>query len=644
MNMKRQILVLCLLILAVLNGWSKNVTYTVSSPDRNYNFTFYQEEIKPGVSRMYYTLSYKGKSLIGKSEMGVRIDNKLQENALAIPNDHCEEWGDNLVFLGADSSTVKNTWEPLYGENAMIPDNYCSLNLKFRKGELPDESKHTDGYNKQRTYFMNVEVRAYNEGVAFRYHFPVTSNGLFLHITDELTQFRMPEGTIAYAQKWAQSPTEQIPLAQLTYECERPLTMQTPDGLTVSLGEGGMVDYVRTKFKPDTTAPDALRTSMYGCADIITPYNTPWRIIMAAERPVDLIAHNNIYLNLNEPCALKGDLSYIRPGKVFRCSLTQKDAMEGVDFAAERGLQYIHLDAGWYGPEMFMSSDATRVSETKDLDFKALCDYAATKGIGVWVYVNQRALITQLDQMLPTYKKWGIKGIKFGFVQIGNQFWSVWLHHAVKKCADYGFMVDVHDEYRPTGVSRTLPNLMTQEGIHGNEEMPNAEQNTIQPFTRFLCGPADYTPCYFNNRVKNTFAHQLAMPVVYYSPITFLFWYDKPNLYKGEKELDFWKDVPTVWDETYPIDGQIGEYVAIARRSGSTWFVGVMNGLEARELTLPTDFLQKGKKYTVTLYEDCPELKTRTKVGIREITVKGGKPIHLKLQGSGGAAIKIVEK
>ena len=312
-----------------------------------------------------------------------------------------------------------------------------------------------------------------------------------------------------------------------------------------------------------------------------------------------------------------------------------------MDFAAERGLQYIELDAGWYGPEMFMNSDATKVAEGKDLDFKALCDYAATKGIGVWVYVNQRALIQQLDDILPLYKKWGIKGIKFGFVQVGNQFWTIWLHNAVRKCADYGIMVDIHDEYRPTGLSRTLPHLMTQEGIAGNETMPDARHNTTLPFTRFLAGPADYTPCYFNNRVKATHGHQLAMPVVYYSPITFLYWYDTPQLYRGEKELDFWKHVPTTWDETYPIDGQIGEYVAIARRSGQKWFVGVMNGMDARTLSLPTEFLQRGKKYVVTLYEDDPDLDTRTKVATKQKTIKGGQSLKLELQASGGAAMEI---
>ena len=131
------------------------------------------------------------------------------------------------------------------------------------------------------------------------------------------------------------------------------------------------------------------------------------------------------------------------------------------------------------------------------------------------------------------------------------------------------------------------------------------------------------------------------MPVVYYSPVTFLYWYDTPSLYQGEKELEFWKNVPTTWDETYPIDGEPGEYIAMARRSGEKWFVGVMNGLEARKLTIPTGFLLPKKKYTLTLYQDDPKMETRTKVAVSRKTIKGGDSICLNLLASGGAAMEI---
>lgn len=376
---------------------------------------------------------------------------------------------------------------------------------------------------------MNVELRAYNEGVAFRYYFPEAVNGLFLHIKGEQTKFTLPEGTLAYYEKWAQGPISLLPLKDWKDEAERPLTLKLPNGLTVALAEANMIDYARGKFALCDKKANTLQLSMYASADVITPYNTPWRVVMAGERPVDLINNNDIILNLNPENKIK-DVSWIKPGKAIRSGLSQAEAKACVDFAAQHGLQYVHLDAGWYGAEMSVQSDATKVRAEKGIDFPSLTRYAADKGVGIFVYVNQRALYRQLDSILPLYKQWGIKGIKFGFVQIGSQQWSTWLHNAVKKCADYGLLVDIHDEYRPTGFSRTYPNLLTQEGVRGNEEMPDATHNATLPFTRFLAGAADYTICYYNNRIKTTHAHQLALAAVYYSPLQFLYWYDNPKM------------------------------------------------------------------------------------------------------------------
>jgi alpha-glucosidase len=281
------------------------------------------------------------------------------------------------------------------------------------------------------------------------------------------------------------------------------------------------------------------------------------------------------------------------------------------------------------------------VPDTKDFNIPELTAYAATKGIGVFVYVNQRALVQQLDSILPVYKKWGIKGIKFGFVQVGNQYWTTWLHEAVKKCAQYGIMVDIHDEYRPTGFSRTYPNLLTQEGIRGNEEMPDAIHNTILPFTRFLAGPADYTICYYNTRVKNTHAHQLALSVVFYSPLQFIYWYDQPSAYQGEPEIEFFDKVKTVWDDTKIIDGKPGEYITVARRSGAEWFVGSITNTESRKITVPTDFLEKGKKYNVKMFQDDDKIQTRTKVSVTEKNIKAGDVLRFDLKESGGVAVHI---
>ena len=625
------------LLLMLIVAVAAQAVETLQSPNGKYQFTFSQKE-----GKLLYSLDYAGKPVVETGELGVNIDNHLVESAMGIPVDNSNVWTNGMEVTSVDRRSEDNTWKPVYGEYAQIQDRYNEMTIHLLKG-----GKHQDGggtaYDKRQQYLLDIIVRAYDEGVAIRYHFPEATNGLFMHITDDLTSFRFAPGAEAYHYAWAQSHANKAKLLKSESawkeEAERPLTLRLDNGLYAAIGEAALSDFVRGKLK--LKANNELQMALFHPADIITAYDMPWRFIMVGEKAIDLINNKQMVLNLNAPCQIQ-DASWIKPGKAFRvCRLDMKTCMEGVDFCVDRGLQYIELDAGWYGPEMKMSSSALKVLETRDIDMPKLCQYAKSKGIGVWVYVNQRALYQELDQLLPLYEKWGISGIKFGFVQIGSQEWTTWLHNAVKKCADHHIMVDIHDEYRPTGWSRTYPNLMTQEGIGGNEEMPDAEHNTILPFTRFLCGPADYTPCYFNGRVKNTKAHQLAMPVVYYSPITFLYWYDLPNVYKGEKELDFWKYCPTVWDESKALQGEIGEYIVQARRSGNDWFVGAMTGLQARDITLNTaDFLQKGKKYRVEIYNDNPALNTRTKVSTVVQTIKAGKILKLHLQPSGGAALR----
>ena len=610
----------------------------LSSPNSKYQFVFSQKD-----GKLTYRLDYAGKQVVEEGELGVNIDNHLVESAMGIPVDTNRVWTKGMEVTSVEHRSEDNTWKTVYGEYSQIRDHYNEMTLHLLKGGKHEGSG--TAYDKRQQYLLDIIVRAYDEGVAIRYHFPEATNGLFMHITDDLTSFRFAPGAEAYHYAWAQSHANKVKLlkseAAWKEEAERPLTLHLANGLYAAIGEAALTDFVRGKLK--LKADNELKMAMFDSADIITAYDMPWRFIMVGEKAIDLINNKQLVLNLNAPCQI-ADTSWIKPGKAFRvCRLDMKTCLAGVDFCVDRGLQYIELDAGWYGPEMKMSSSALKVLESRDIDMPKLCAYAKSKGIGVWVYVNQRALYQELDQLLPLYEKWGISGIKFGFVQIGSQEWTTWLHQAVKKCADHHIMVDIHDEYRPTGWSRTYPNLMTQEGIGGNEEMPDAEHNTILPFTRFLCGPADYTPCYFNGRVKNTKAHQLAMPVVYYSPVTFLYWYDLPNAYKGEQELDFWKYCPTVWDESKALQGEIGEFVVQARRSGDDWFVGAMTGLQARDITINTaDFLQKGKKYRVEMYNDDPMLNTRTKVASTVQTLKAGKVMKLHLQPSGGAALRFI--
>lgn len=638
-------ILLALALTSALNAQSivEGTQNEIQSPDGKLTFQFHQKKIAEGKTQMYYQVLFNEQPVVLESELGVLIENNLFESALAIENDPSENWCENLELKSVDRNTVDTSWKPVYGERSRVTDHYNEMVLHFSK--FDEHSALVKGhagtsYDKRSSYQMDIEVRMYNQGVAFRYHFPETSNGLFLHMVGEQTCYTLPEGTMAYYERWAQGPYSYLPLKNWPDECERPLTLDLPNGLSMALLEAQMIDYSRGKFRLDNQKPNTLQLSLYSKVDVITPYATPWRVIMVAETPGQLLENNDIVLNLNAPNQVQ-NTSWIKPGKAIRSNLTTREAKECVDFAAGRNLQYVHLDAGWYGPEMRVASDATQVSPERDLDMQELVNYAADKGIGIFLYVNQHALANQLDDIFAQYRKWGIKGIKFGFVQIGSNYWSTWLHQTVKKAAEYHLMVDVHDEYRPTGFSRTYPNLMTQEGIRGNEEMPDANHNTTLPFTRYLAGAGDYTICYYNNRIKTTHAHQLALAVVYYSPVQFLYWYDKPSLYRGEKEIAFFDAVKTVWDDTRVLNGEIGKYISVARRSGSEWFVGAITNNNARTIEVPLSFLEPGKKYRATIYYDDDKMDSRTHVNIKTQKTDNSRTLRFQLKASGGVAIQI---
>jgi alpha-glucosidase len=317
---------------------------------------------------------------------------------------------------------------------------------------------------------------------------------------------------------------------------------------------------------------------------------------------------------------------------------TTASVKANIDFAAQRKLQYILFDWKWYGPAFSFDSDATKVA-IPDFDLPEIIRYAGSKGIGVWLYVNQQALLAQGDTLFKTYKQWGVKGVKFGFVQVGSHRWTTWLEKAVRQAAEAGLMVNIHDDWRPTGEQRTWPNLMTSEGIRGNEEMPDATHNTVLPFTRFLAGAADYTICYYDPRIKTTHAHQLALAAIYYSPLQTLYWYDKPDMSANEPELEFWDRIPTTWDDSKLLQGAPGQFVSTARRKGQDWFVGTITNNGARKASVKLDFLEPGRNYTATIFADDAAAPTKTKVGVTRRRVNADSVIEAELLPSGGQAI-----
>lgn len=603
----------------------------VSSPDNTLQFRFYQQE-ENNINQLFYEINYKGEPLVLPSRMGVEMKNSKWENALAYTSKVAKvgSWCDNLVFDKATYGEKNDLWKPLYGERSSVKDAYRSAVISFAK---PDKSN----------YRMDIEIRVYNEGVAFRYSFPMHPDAIFNSVVADLTEYSLPEDTKAWCAKWAQAPYEELAIPEweegMVYE--RALTLHLPNGKWAALTDADTDNWCLTNFTRSKSKANTIATDMYCRVDMVTPYATPWKVVMVADTPGKLLENNDIVQNLNPPCEI-ADTSWIKPGKIMReTTLTTENALACIDFCAQQNMQYILFDWKWYGPASDYTSDATQV--VASIDMKRVIAYGKEKGVGIWLYVNHHALEKQARELFPVLKDWGVAGVKFGFVQFKTHRWATWVHDLVRLAAENHLMVNIHDEYRPSGFSRTYPNLLTQEGIRGNEEFPDATHNTILPFTRMLSGAADYTICYYDKRLKTTHAHQLAASVIFYSPLLTLFWYDKPSLYEGEPEVEFFKNLPTVFDDTKVLSGEPGKSAIIARRKGHEWFVGGITNNKGSQESVSLSFLEKGKYYLARIYTDGGDaVKTKTHVQCAYFKVNASQTLKFDLKPSGGVAIQLI--
>ncbi len=615
-------------LLAIIAGaCSGHGEAILESPDEAYS---YRITVNRETSEVTYNIRYLGEEIINSSALGLVLSGESGiEKKLAIRD----------VVL----NSVNTRWTPVYGERKEYPDVYNEAFITFSG---PED-------------MFALRIRAYNEGVAFRYEL-INGTGE-INICEEKTEFRVPAGAFAWVSARAQSEIIKRKVSEIVEASERPMLIQYSDTLFVAIGEAGLIDFARMKLVNAEAGSGILKVNLEGEVRLDKPFSTPWRFVMAGKEAGKILEHNYLLLNLNEPNKIE-DTSWIKPGKVIReVTLTTRGGMACVDFAVRHNLQYIEFDAGWYGNEYDDASDATTVTvdpkrSKGPLDLPGVINYAESKGVGVILYVNRRALEKQLDDILPLLQSWNVKGIKYGFVNVGPQEWTSWLHEAVRKAADYGLMIDVHDEYRPTGYSRTYPNFMTQEGIRGDEESPDNAMVINTLFTRMIAGAGDQTNCYFAPRVHETMgshASQLAKSVCIYSPWQFLYWYDRPEgsrpddegaggsreYIKEVPELVFYDRLPTVWDDSRVLEGYPGAYAVVARRSGDLWFVGALNGGEKRNFDIPLSFLDPGRRYKATIFSDDDTMNTRTNVRMEELTVNDSDNLRREILRLNGMAV-----
>ncbi|MBC9727409.1 glycoside hydrolase family 97 protein [Streptomyces sp. TRM68367] len=568
-----------------------------------------------------------GKTVVDASALGLRLDDGTV-------------LGSSVTVTRTRYRTVHDTWSPVYGRNATVTDHY--------QEQCWDLQDTASGIR------FGVQIRAYRTGVALRYL--LLDEGT-VTIADELTTFAFPDGTTVYSARdedayvpvapgaipvTGTSTTDTGPLTDL------PLTATLAGGFIACVCESYRLNFPRLKLssvpgQPGTLSAFLMEHTARGSGPVETtstvtaPFATPWRAVVIGATHAELVDNAELVLNLAPPTALT-DTSWIKPGKVFRCELTTAAGLAGVDFAVARGLQYIEYDGGWYGP---VTSPATH--PIPEIDLPSVISYATDHGIGVILYVDRTA-VGDADSLFALYQSWGIAGVKLGFVLDGTQSMTNQITDWARTAAKYQLLIDMHDDVRPFGYERTYPNYLSLEGVRGNEQFPTATHNVTLPFARNIGGPMDYTICYGQSRNKTTNAHQMAMAAVFYQPLNFLFWYDKqtskyanPANWPG---LPWFNAVPTTWDESRTLAGSIGEYVAVARRGGSTWYLGAMTNETARTLSIPLSFLDDGT-YTATVYADgeAGSSPFRTPVVVNTRTVTAATTLDVAMVSAGGQAI-----
>jgi alpha-glucosidase len=567
--------------------------------------------------------------------------------------------GPGARITGHRRSSIDASWHPPYGIRSEYQNRCEELAL-----QLTDPVSGIE---------FEIIARAYDEGVALRYILrAMPGPDASLQLAGEATHFRLPrdaqlyssrdEGEYSISSARALAPA---PHPDLTASSDPelladiPLTARLPAGHTLVVTESDRLVYPRLMLRSAPDDPDALVTHLMRFPGRATgysgpgetepqekfrvqlPFATPWRVVTVGLQSRDLIEHAGLVQSLATP-SLLADTSWIRPGRAIRSfrDNTTAGGLACVDFAVRRKLEYVEFDAHWYG-DGTDPGDATVPID--GLDIEQVVSYARARNVGVILYVDRVPAMRQLDEILRVYSKWGIAGIKFGFIWEGRQSDVQWIFDIVKKCGEHRLLVNLHDNLRPAGLERTLPNYMTLEGVRGNEQFPTARHNVTLPFTRNVAGPIDYTICYAHQKNQTTNAHQLAMAVVYYSPLAFLYWYDKPDKYAAGDwpELGFFDECPTIWDETRALAGEIGEYVVVARRRGQRWFLGAMTNEAPRQIEVRLSFLGAGM-WNARIFADGIKAAepNRTPVLIGEREVDSHQSLLLSLAPSGGQAIR----
>jgi alpha-glucosidase len=660
---KTGFLVLIVCLFAACNG--KQTPQSLNSPDGNTVLTFGLLEGKP-----IYSVTKNSKEIIKSSALGFLLSGD-------------DPFDRDFKIIRTQQKSQDETWQQPWGEEVDVRNHY---------NELKVELQETTGKKR----LLNIVFRAFDDGIGFRYEFPEQENLKDFEISAELTEFALLQDLDAwsipvYKGEYYEILFKKTPVSQLDTVCT-PLTIETDDGKYITIHEANLTNYAKMNLYPAgaTTLKSDLTPWSTGIKVYAkTPFVSPWRTIILAD-DLNELANSRLMLNLNEPSKIE-DTSWLRPAKYVgiwwgmhmekytwsqgaKHGATTKNMQEYIDFAAAHKIPGVLVEGWNYGWDGDWVTNGDQFSFTKpypDFDIDAIVKYATEKGVEI-IGHNETGGATinyenQLDSAYAFLAEHGIHAVKTGYVnnlldkkeRHSSQYGVRHYRKVIETAAKYQMMIDNHEPVMPTGLQRTYPNLMTQEGVRGQEYDAWSqdggsppEHTTVVPFTRGLAGPVDFTfgtfgftnPVHPQTRVQTTIAKQLALYVVIYSPLQMAS--DLPENYVNQPAFEFIEVVPTDWAKTIIKDGKIGDFIVTARKDkhSNDWFLGAITDENSRTVKVDFSFLDSGKTYKAKLFQDAADSDWKTNpypVVIEEKEVTADSVLDLYLAPGGGTAIWI---
>lgn len=635
-------------------------------------------EVSTHDGRANYTLSRFGDPVLLPSRLGLQFGD-------------APSLADDLAILDSATRAVDETWTQPWGEQAQVRNHYNELRVDFGRDGKPA---------------LSVVFRVYDDGMGFRYEVPADPEHPQRTIANELTEFAFNEDpqawwTGAYLPNRYEYLYRHTPMSAI-WKAETPLTMKTAHGLYLSVHEAALVDYASMTL--ENMGGNRLKADLIPWSDgskVKTQgaFVTPWRTLEVVDRAAALIESAKLILNLNEPNK-QGDVSWAKPGKYVgvwwelhirkgtwgsgpKHGANTANVKRYIDFAAKYGFDGVLVEGwnvGWDGDWIANSELFHFTQPYPDYDFDELARYAKAKGVSIIGHHETSGGIAnyerQLDGAMAYMEAHDVRAIKTGYVKqnglIARTDEQGNLHHewqhgqymvrhyqkVLDVAAKHRIAINTHEPIKDTGLRRTYPNWMSREGARGQEYNAwsdgNGPAHTVTlPFTRLLSGPMDYTPGIFDlgseeaireRNLGTTLAKELALYVAIYSPLQMAA--DLPENYEAKPgPFQFIRDVPADWQQTRALDGEIGEYLVIARqdRHGRDWYLGALTNEHGRTLDAPLGFLESGVRYEAQIYRDGDDANWESNpeaivIETREVTSQD--VLHLRLAPGGGTAIR----